>query len=91
MSTQNLTAYLTRDALLKLLSDDEIASVCTAETAPRLADGDEYLDLDCLVRGVQRAPHGAVTMGQLLPRKAVREATWNAILARLKGAKGGAS
>jgi hypothetical protein len=31
---------------LKLLSDDDIARVSTAETAASLAEGDEYVDLD---------------------------------------------
>jgi hypothetical protein len=91
MNTEKLTEYLTRDSLLKLLSDAEIGSVSTAETATRLADGDEYLDLEHLARGVQRAPRVAATMGQLLPRKAVRDATWNAILARLPAVKVGPS
>ena len=84
MTTDKRTDYLTRDSLLKLLSDAEVASVSTAETAPKLVDGDEYLDLEQLGRGVQRAP-GAVTtpMGRVLPKKAVREATWAAILTQL--------
>jgi hypothetical protein len=91
MNPERLIEYLTRDSLLRLLSDDEIASVSTAETAPRLADGDEYLDLEQLSRGVQRAPRLDTTMGQVLPRKAVREATWGAILARLPAVKVGPS
>ena len=47
MNTQR-SQYVTRDSILKLLSDDEVASVSTAETAARLTDGDEYLDLEHL-------------------------------------------
>jgi hypothetical protein len=76
--------YLTRDALLKLLSDDEVAKVSTAETAPKLDDGDEYVDLEQLDRGVQRAPGARPTaMGRVLTKKAVREATWAAIVSQL--------
>jgi hypothetical protein len=53
--------YVTRDTILRLLSDDEIARVSTAETAAGLADGDEYVDLDAPDRGVQRAPDRPVT------------------------------
>jgi hypothetical protein len=82
MTNEKRSEYLTRDRLLKLLSDEEIASVSTAVTAPRLAEGDEYLDLEQLERGVLRAPT-TTAMGRLLPRKAVREATWSAILTQL--------
>jgi hypothetical protein len=91
MNAEKRTEYLTRDSILKLLSDDEVASVSTAETAPRLVDGDEYLDLEQLARGVQRAPAVSVTMGRVLPRKAVREATWSAIVARLPARRVGPS
>jgi hypothetical protein len=90
MNTEKRSEYLTRDSVLKLLSDAEVASVSTAETAPRLADGDEYLDLEQLARGVQQAPF-TTPMGRVLPRKAVREATWNAILAQLPPVKTGPS
>jgi hypothetical protein len=83
MTIQTRYDYLTREDVLKLLSDDEVASVSTAETAPRLADGDEYLDLEQLQKGVQRAAGRTAPLGRLLPKKAVRAATWAAILHRL--------
>jgi len=76
---------LGRKALLGFLSDDEVASVSTAETAAGLMDGEEYIDLQALDQGVRRARGAAVTMGRVLPRKAVHEATWNKILAQLLG------
>jgi hypothetical protein len=82
MTSEKRSDYLTRDSVMRLLSDAEIASVSTAETAPRLSDADEYLDLEQLDRGVLRGPT-ATPMGRVLPRKAVREATWSAILAQL--------
>ena len=56
----------------------------TAETAEHLADGDEYLDLEQLERGVQQTC-GAIhsTMGRVLPKKAVHAATWQKLVARL--------
>lgn len=81
---------LGRDAVLKLLSDDEVASVSTAETAAALADGDEYVDLQDLEQGVKRARGMAVSMGRILPRKAVHETTWTKILAELRGVEGAA-
>lgn len=83
MKNDDRAAYITRDALLKLLSDDEVAKVSTAETAPRLADGDEYLDLEHLDQGVQRAGGTATPMGRVLPRSAVHPDTWSAILMKL--------
>ncbi|MGO8992944.1 MAG: hypothetical protein ACLQVI_06425 [Polyangiaceae bacterium] len=82
MTSEKRSEYLTRDSVMKLLSDAEVASVSTAETALRVADGDEYLDLEQLDRGVLRGPT-ATPMGRVLPRKAVREATWSAILTQL--------
>ena len=84
MKADKRTEYVTRDSILKLLSDEEIARVSTAETAMHLADGDEYVDLKEPDRGVLRAL-GTVTapMGHVLPRKAVREPTWGKIVSLL--------
>ena len=73
-----------RENILKLLSDEELARVSTAETAAHLPDGDEYLDLEHLAHGVRRAPGRAAPMGSVLPRKAVHESTWSKILAQLE-------
>ena len=82
MKDHDRDQYLNRDAILQLLSDAEVASVSTAETAHRLLDGEEYLDLEHLDGGVQRATPGTA-MGRVLPRKAVQEETWGKILKRL--------
>ncbi|HYQ16763.1 MAG TPA: hypothetical protein VEQ58_13420 [Polyangiaceae bacterium] len=71
---------------MKLLSDDEVTSVATAETAEKLADGDEYLDLERLHEGVQKAGSSPTPMGRVLPKKAIHEATWGKLLAQLKTA-----
>ena len=86
MKDEPRAEYLTRDGILKLLSDDEVARVSTAETAEHLADGDEYLDLEQLRRGVRRAGDSSTPMGRVLPRKAVLDMTWSKILAHLSPA-----
>lgn len=86
-ATSNKAELLTRDAILMILSDDEVASVSTSETALKLPIGDEFIDLEQLERGVQKTVKGPVPMGRILPRKAVHEKTWNRIqdeLAKLK-------
>jgi hypothetical protein len=79
--------YLARDRILSLLSDSEVARVSTAESAPRLAPGDEYLDLEALDQGVKRAIGTRIPMGHVLPKKAVNEATWGKILRELASAE----
>ena len=82
--TQNKQVdHVARDGILKLLSDDEVASVSTAQTAVRLSSGDEYIDLKHLEQGVRRAAATASAMGHVLPRKAVHADTWTKILTRL--------
>ena len=85
MNTETKKAiFATRDALLKLLSEDEVARLSTNEAGPRLPDGDEYVDLEQLRKGVQRvAPYSIVRMGHVLPRSAIRAETWRKICARL--------
>jgi hypothetical protein len=84
MNEDQRSEYVTRDSVLKLLSDDEIARVSTAEAAPHLAYGDEYLDLGQLQYGVRRAGDApTTTMERVLPRKAVHDATWTKILTHL--------
>ena len=74
-------AYVTRAAVLKLLSDSELARVATLEAGPRLAEGEEYIDLARPARGVLRVQAGqALDMGHVLPRLALRDETWSAIV-----------
>jgi hypothetical protein len=79
--------YVTRDSILKMLSNEEVDRVTTAETAPRLADGDEYVDLEELGRGVQRASGTKADMGRVLPRKAVLASTWSKIVSELASSR----
>lgn len=79
----NVPEDLTRDRILKLLADGEIGGVDIAETTVSLANGDEYLDLEQLQHGVQRARGGVSPLGRILPRKAIHEDTWRRILRQL--------
>jgi hypothetical protein len=88
MNNDERSQYITRDSILKLLSDDEIASVATAETAERLADGFEYLDMEQLNLGVLRASADNTPMGRVLPRTAVHQMTWDKILHQLAELRG---
>jgi hypothetical protein len=84
MANTRVAEQFTRDNILKLLSNEEIAKVSTAEAASRLTEGGEYLDLEHLDQGVQRAkPASKVTMGHVLPRSAVCNETWSKIVAHL--------
>ena len=82
------TEYVTRDSILKMLSDDEVDRVTTKETELRLAEGEEYVDLAKLELGVQRAKGARTAMGNLLPRSAVLEETWSKIAAKVAAEHG---
>jgi glycine cleavage system H lipoate-binding protein len=73
---------VTRDHILKILSDDEVARVGMTETAAQLVDGDEFIDLTELGRGVQRAGESH-PMVDVLSRKAVHENTWRKVVTNM--------
>jgi hypothetical protein len=73
--------------LLELLSEGERASLEAADSKTHLRRGDEYLDLEQLQRGVQRADGNSTTMGTRLPRKAIHEDTWRRVLRLLETAR----
>ncbi len=84
MRNEQRTPYPTRASILKVLSDEEAASVSSAETSERLSDGDEYLDLKHLEHGVRRAQNSTRTpTGRVLPRKALNADTWTKLVEHL--------
>ncbi len=83
MKTHANDAYLTREKILKLLSDNEVSAVSTAETADHLAPGDEFIDLNKFELGVQKGPRSKTPMGHVLPKKSVHTGTWQKIVAQL--------
>jgi hypothetical protein len=88
MKNEKRKDYITREHILKLLSDDEVATVATAETAKRLAAGAEFIDLENFERGVQEAPQPTTPVGRVLPRKSVPPGTWDKIVAQLPARAG---
>jgi len=87
MTNHQRDVYVLRDGIMNLLSDEEVAQVSTAETAQKLADGEEYVDLEQLEQGVLRAQAIPTPMGRVLPRRAVREDTWSKIVTTLDKAQ----
>jgi hypothetical protein len=84
MTNANGKDYVAREAIMDLLSDEEMAKVSTSETAAKLADTEEYLDLRHLDLGVQRATSTTtVDMGHIIPRSGVHAKTWTKILAKM--------
>ncbi len=76
--------YRTRDAILKLLSDDEIARVSMREAGSKLHIGDEFIDLEKLDAGVQTMQATTtVSPKDVLPRKSVHAETWTKVCARV--------
>jgi len=78
-----LADNLRREGIMAMLSDEETARVSNAEAEFRLTDGDEYLDLEHLDRGMQRAKGTIGSLGRVIPRKSVHRDTWTKIMASL--------
>jgi hypothetical protein len=83
MNKDTRTEHVTRESILMLLSDDEVASVSTAETMVRPLDGEEYLDLEDLEQGVRSTLGTTPKMGRLLLRRSVHQDTWKKIQKQL--------
>jgi len=81
--------YVIRGSILELLSDEESAPMSIPETAIQLADGDEYLDLAQLERGVRRAVARPTPMGRVLPRRPAGGRTWRRIFSHLAAHRAG--
>ena len=80
MSPDAKKVAITREALLALLSDAEVAKVSRAEDEPRLVEGDEYVDLEDPSAGVRQVHAKAARPTRALPRSAVSDATWTKIV-----------
>jgi hypothetical protein len=84
MSEAKRANYLSRDAIMNLMSNDEIAKVSSVEASTGLKTGDEYVDLENLDKGIQRASVAAsVNLKHAVPRGAVSSETWSRIMAEL--------
>jgi hypothetical protein len=80
MSRDQKAELITREAILALLNDAEVARVSRAEDAPRLIEGDEYVDLENPAAGVRQVHATSPRPSHALPRSAVSESTWAKIV-----------
>lgn len=79
MTCSKRREYPTRSAILRLLSDEERSR--TVE-ATRLPEGEDFVDLDHLYRGILRSePFSYRTVTQALPRSALDEQKWTEVCA----------
>ncbi len=70
----------TKQEILDLLDDNEVAKVARSEEELDLSDGEEYVDLDHLDRGVQRVRGTTrASIHTILPKSMVSERTWQQI------------
>jgi hypothetical protein len=77
----NKKNLMTRETILALLSDNEVARVSDAEGLKRLIEGDEDIDLKDPAAGVQQVQATPRTApANTLPRSAVSDATWAKIV-----------
>jgi hypothetical protein len=76
MSPDAKKEAITREAVLALLSDAEVAKVSRAEDEPGLVEGDEYVDLEDLGAGVRQVHAKPASPRTALPRSAVSDGTW---------------
>ncbi len=68
---------ITKAELMNMLDDEEIARVSRAEAEHQLSAGDEYVDLDHIDKGIQKAATGiTVGFGSIIPKNAVSPKTW---------------
>jgi hypothetical protein len=81
MSPDAKAGTITREAVLALLSDAEVARVSRAEDEARLVEGDEYVDLEDPSGGVRQVHAKSVRPMKALPRSAVSDATWAKVVA----------
>lgn len=80
VSRSKRLAYVARDSILGLLTDDELARVSNVQAVP---DDDEYVDLEHLDRGIHKAPLPNHAVSRVVPRSAVSSETWQKIVAVL--------
>lgn len=84
MALNGAEAARKREAIVNLLGDLDLSRVSTAEDGTRLPAGEEYVDLDALDRGIQKAAAGRpTTLHTSVPRSAVSAETWAKISALL--------
>ena len=82
----HLDQAVLRNKIVELLSDAETGRVSNAEGGHCLPQGDQFIDLSNLSIGVQTAgPALATELGEIVPKSAVAQGTWDKIVSELKG------
>lgn len=84
MTNGSRTNHEARERILSLLSDVDIARASTAATTAAPLEGEEFLDLENLRRGVRVAEGATPAMKHLLLRRSVHPNTWTKILEQLR-------
>ncbi len=79
MTSPKFDAAVTRDTILKLLTDEENAKVSTLEDNREITG--EFIDLEKLEKGIQSDSGGSTD--NVLPKSAVSPETWSKIVAML--------
>jgi hypothetical protein len=80
MANSEVGMAIKREAILNLLSDAENGKVATLEGTNSISEGNAFLDLDHLERGVQTDP-AACDVTHVIPQGAVSAETWAKIVA----------
>ncbi len=84
MGNNDPKRYVNRESILKALWEDDIDRISRTKIPARLQKGDEFVDLQLLEMGVQRAPGIIAPIGGVLARKSVAAHTWSRILEQLR-------
>ncbi len=83
MITNRAADYALRAQIMNLLSDEETARVSSVEASARLAEGEEYIELNQLSAGVCRAHDNVPQTRDVLTKNAINYRAWNEIVALL--------
>lgn len=75
---------ITREEILDMLSDEEVSMESVAEEPRQLIEGDEFIDLEHLDKGIQEVHFNTkVNPSKVIVRSAIRDVTWDKIIKRL--------
>jgi hypothetical protein len=73
-----------REDILNILSDAELEKVTSMEEPLKLQEGDEYIDLGHIDRGIQEVhAKSNINVGNIIPHSAVKEETWKKIIKKI--------
>jgi hypothetical protein len=86
MKTDLLAEYRVRRQVLELLSETEAARLKKILSTGVLQDAEEFIEVDHVSLGVQRAPAGMLLgRSRLILRRALDADTWSQLLTLLAG------